>query len=119
MQTGEITLMNAGFLILQLLLVSVYFSVKNKRWINITNELLGWGDILLLLSITCYFSILNYIFFYVFSLIAVVCIIIIRALINRRYEQIPLAGLQACILCVCLGVSWYYKINIANDEWIQ
>jgi hypothetical protein len=116
----QVAMINIGFVAVQLLLVSVYFSVKHRRWVNITNELLGWGDVLLLLSLSCYFSTLNYIFFYVFSLIIVLCIFITRSFIKKSYEHIPLAGLQALLVIVCIIASWCYpKIDITNDDWLQ
>src|SRR5687767_2383089 len=60
---------NLGFLLIQLVLLSLYFSVKHKRLVNITHEFLGWGDVLFLLCITCAFSPFNYLLFYVSSLI--------------------------------------------------
>jgi hypothetical protein len=62
---------NSGFLILVIAILTVAYSIKNKRMVNITNELLGWGDVLLLISVTCYLSVLNFLFFYIVSLILV------------------------------------------------
>src|SRR5258707_3905758 len=66
-ESWQPVLINLSFLLLQFMLVSLYFSIKNQRWIIITTNLLGWGDILFLLSITFYLSVLNFLFFYVIS----------------------------------------------------
>lgn len=95
--------MNLSFLAIQMLLVSVYFSVKNKHWVNITNELLGWGDILLLVSVAFYLSVLNFLFFYLGSLvISLVCWLIWKLVLAKENKQVPLAGFQAIGMAVFL-----------------
>jgi hypothetical protein len=113
------SLTNMGFILLQLLLVSLYFSIKNKRLINITKDLLGWGDVLFLLSIAFYLSLLNYILFYIFSLLAVLLLWLISLLFHKKHEQIPLAGLQAILFIVCLGMDWLGpQRDLTNDYWL-
>lgn len=113
-------LLNMTFLILQLLIVSVYFSIKNKHWINITTGLLGWGDILLLLSIACYLSVLNFLFFYMISLTGVLVIWLIWQLIaKQKNKQIPLAGIQSLIFAVFLATGWWcIPVNLTSDDWL-
>jgi len=112
---------NIGFLTIQLLVVSAYFSLKYKRWVNVTQELIGWGDVLFLLSISFYLSVLNFLFFYVGSLLLIVFGWFCWQLISgNRTKQIPLAGLQALLLAVLLVCSWWYKpINLNDDYWLM
>jgi hypothetical protein len=114
------TLINLGFLALQILLLSVYFSVKNKRLINIFDGLLGLGDILFLLSITVYLSVLNFLFFYIISLILILLTWLIGQIISdKKSKEIPLAGMQAFILIVFLTCDWWLKIvNLTDDTWL-
>lgn len=111
---------NVGFLIVLLLLVSAWFSLKIGRWVNISNRLLGWGDMLFLLSIAFYLSVLNFQFFYVCSLVMVLLVWIIWQQFSKiKDKQIPLAGLQAIIFSVFLASDWWYThINITNDDWL-
>jgi hypothetical protein len=113
-------LINIGFLVLQVLLVSAYFSIKNKRWTNITDQLLGLGDLLFLLSIAIYLSVLNFLAFYILSLIIVLISWLIWKWVFQRTESaIPLAGLQALILIVVLPCDWWLKnFNLADDTWL-
>ncbi|WP_147425724.1 hypothetical protein [Mucilaginibacter gracilis] len=111
--------MNIGFVLLQLLLISVYFSIKNKRAVNITHSLLGWGDILFLLCIATYLSTINYILFYILSLVIVIIMTGIYLLFHKKAEQIPLAGLQAMIFIVCLILDWLSpRIDLIHDDWL-
>lgn len=113
-------LINIGFLALQILLVSAYFSIKNKRLINITDQLLGLGDILFLLSITAYLSVLNFLVFYILSLVIVLFSWLIwESFSQKKGHAIPLAGLQALILIAVLSYDWWVKnLNLTADTWL-
>jgi len=86
------------FLVIQLILVTIYFSVKNKKLVNITDSQIGLGDILFLLSITPMLTTLNYIFYYISSLFFALLFYGIYALLIRTEKTIPLAGIQAIFL---------------------
>ena len=116
-QSGAI---NIGFLAIQLLCVSAYFIIKSRRLINITNQLLGWGDILFLISTAVYLSVFNFLFFYIASLI---CILFFwlnwQLLVNIKNKYIPLAGLQAIILFIALIADWWFvHIDLTSDYWL-
>lgn len=114
---GAIALMNAGFVLAQLLLVTLYFSIKNRHLTRITDGLIGWGDILFLFSITVFFSLLNFLAFYLLSLVLILlgwtCI---RLLVNTQDKAIPLAGLQALLFTGLLSCDWWLKdLSLASD----
>lgn len=104
----------------QLLLLWVYFSLKNKKVVNITSRYLGLGDILFLIAITFYLSPVNYILFYVASLILVLIYTLTRQLfIKKDNPEIPLAGLQALLLGFCLVFSIVQPgLKLYTDVWI-
>jgi hypothetical protein len=90
---------NLSFLFIQLLLISLYFSIKEKRIVIITRNYLGLGDILFLLCLAFFFSPLNFIAFYFGSLFIIVIGVLLYTLLKRSYKpQLPLAGLQSVIL---------------------
>lgn len=111
---------NIGFLVVQFLMVSVYFSIKNSRWINITSGMLGWGDILLLLSVAFYLSFLNFLLFYIISLVAVLLLWLTwQAISAKKDRHIPLAGLQALLMVLFLISAWWIKpVDINSDDWL-
>lgn len=111
---------NLAFLLIQFLILTFYFSLKNRRWINISAGLLGLGDILFLLCIAFYLSPLNYLFFYLISLIVVLLITGV-ALINHSGagKKVPLAGLQSLLLAMILVFDWNSPlINLTSDHWL-
>jgi hypothetical protein len=114
------TIINSGFLMLQLLLVSAWFSLKQGVWINITTKLLSWGDILFLLCTAFYLSVTSFLFFYMTSLISVLIIWFVWQLISsKKDKQIPLAGFQALLLMLFLAGDWWVlQLHITNDDWL-
>ena len=109
---------NIAFLLLQLLIISLYFSIKQRRWTNISLQLLGWGDILFLISLTFYLSTLNYLFFYISSLILSLIIWGLWQLFSSyKNIQLPLAGMQAFLLIGFLGSDWFIAHFKATDDY--
>src|ERR1041385_2387349 len=89
---------NVAFFLAQLLLVTLYFSIRNKKLTNITGELLGIGDVLFILSVAFYLPIFNFLFFYIASLIIVLAFWLIwQSISMKKIKHIPLAGLQALL----------------------
>lgn len=119
-ETWHAVLINIAFLIVQFLIVSVYFSIKSKHWVNITNGLLGWGDMLFLVSVAFYFSVLNFLFFYITSLIvSLLAWVFWQAISKEKNKQIPLAGFQALLFVLFLATGWWIKsIDLTSDTWL-
>lgn len=113
--------LDGAFLFIQLLLLTIYYSVKQKKRIDLTTAgLLGWGDILLLVSIGFYLSPFNYIFFYLGSLLASLSLWPLYQLAAaKKNKQIPLAGLQAMFFIVLLACYWCLgSIDLHQDTWL-
>lgn len=112
--------MNLCFLLLQLLLVTAWFSAKNRQWVWITDQLIGWGDILFLVSITAYFSLINYVLFYLLSLLIILTGYLVSELFFKKADKrIPLAGLQAAALgMVMIAHEQWNWLEPGNDNWL-
>jgi len=107
---------NTLFLLVQLVMVSLYFSLKNRVWVNITKEYLGIGDVLFLFVITPLFSPVLYVMFYLISLLLIVAVAITVKIIKDYQKTIPLAGLQALLLSGLL-LTDIYVIKF-DDQYI-
>lgn len=116
----EPMVINISFLALQVFMLTIYFSIKSKKWVDVTQTLLGWGDILFLLSTAFYLSVLNYLFFYIASLLIVLSFWLIRnGGAKNKMEHIPLAGLQALIFALLLAGNWWVAcFDLTNDAWL-
>ena len=106
---------NLSFLVLQLLLITFYFSVR-KRVVNISVSLLGFGDILFMACSCCFFSLTVFILFYIFSLIAILILILFAPALKNN--GIPLAGLQSVLLILVLGLLLLFKVDPFDDSEI-
>lgn len=114
-----VLLINFCFLSVQFFLVSAWFSLRNRKWINITNGLLGWGDILFAISLAFGLSVFSFVYFHILSLVLVSAgWAAWRILRKGNDQQVPLAGLQAILLAVILSADWwYFHWNLTQDDW--
>jgi len=119
-QTNANLLANIGFVLIQLLFLSIYFSVEQRKLVNIFAHHFGIGDLLFLLSVTVYFSLFNYILFYVTSLMMVIVFtLVLNHLAKKTDPKIPLAGEQALLLILFMAIDWFsWTIDFSTDLWV-
>ncbi|MGZ6519676.1 MAG: hypothetical protein ACXVED_18980, partial [Bacteroidia bacterium] len=92
------SLINIGFVLIQLFLLTIYFSVRNKKLLNIINTYLGLGDILFFIVSCAAFSPLNFILYHISAMIFSLAGVIIYSRISRKeIREIPLAGTMSCV----------------------
>ncbi|MGQ0827052.1 MAG: hypothetical protein ACT4ON_01530 [Bacteroidota bacterium] len=107
-------LLNIAFIVIQLLMLTIYMSIKNKKPVNIINTYLGLGDILFFLVICVAFSPINFIAFYLSSMITtLIGVIIYNRFSNKQTKDIPLAGAMATgtiVLMVFPGLNFYNDV---------
>ncbi len=111
-------LMVVNFVFVFILLsgLTLYFSLKNGKLVNIADTYIGWGDILFFGILAMFFSPLNLLMFVVGSLIVVVLIV---ALNPRLRRNIPLAGIQASLLIFLILLRFTpWSPDFHNDMWI-
>ncbi len=113
-------LFNITFISVQLVLLTIYFSIKNKKFLNIIDTCLGLGDVLFFVVVSAFFSPLNFIVFYVCSMILTLTgIIVYNLLSKKRTKDIPLAGAMAVVLIVLLTTTLVFPhIDFYNDTYL-
>jgi hypothetical protein len=113
-------LSNIVFLSVQFLFLSVYFSLKERRMVNILNGYLGLGDVLFLIAITAYFSFLNYLVFYLATLFGIIAIsLFVKWKYEMNEQKIPLAGYQAVIFIFWIAIAEFSgKVCLTADDWL-
>lgn len=92
---------NILFLILMMLMLTLYVSLKESKLVNITRGYFSWGDILFLLAITPLFSLQSYILFFTAGTILSLLIHLVAIMI-RKQDTIPYAGYMSLVLIPCL-----------------
>lgn len=96
-------------LLFQFLLLNIYFSIKSKHWIWITKEYLGIGDILFLLVLALFFKPIDFLFFYIFTLLATLVIsIVVRYFKPHTLNTIPLAGFFAIAMTIYIFQKHFF-----------
>jgi hypothetical protein len=124
--TLSVFLFNTAFIVLQLICLTIYFSIKNKKFFNIIDTYVGLGDVLFFIVLCTVFSPLNFITFYVCSMVVTLLAIIAYNLFSaRQTKDIPLAGAMAGALMILIiitrmvpGVDFYndgYLLNIIRE----
>lgn len=101
------SLFNLAFIAIQLVILTAYISIKNKKMINILHQHIGLGDLLFFIVLCLAFSPANFIVFYILSLIATLagCIIYIKIFSKKMMDEIPLAGGMASVLIIVLLIN--------------
>lgn len=100
---------NLTFLAVQLLFITLYFSIKNQAFVNITDSLLGWGDVLFMLCSCCFFALPYFMLFHIGSLIFSLFVVLLFPVL--KIKGIPLAGLQSGVLGIVLIFFSIFQIN--------
>lgn len=113
------SIINFGFISLIFGVITVYFSLKYGKIVNITKQLIGWGDILFLICLGVLFSPMNFMLFFTCSLFIIVVFSLFYKLYSASEPQIPLAGLQAMFLIVLMVLNLVFPFfSLSNDSWM-
>lgn len=105
----KIWLGNGAFFGFQLLVLTIYFSLKNKQLVNITNQQLGLGDILFFIPLAGLFSLSKLILFLLIMLLISILAVFV---LPKHRQNIPLAGIFAGGLIIILSLEWLNVIGI-------
>lgn len=101
---------NILFLAFQLVLLYLYFLVTRRRIIAVVGTAMGLGDLLFWLVAAVLFSLPAFILYFLGSL---VFSLLLHSLLSLTFKEkyrttVPLAGFQALVLLVLLGVQQMY-----------
>ncbi len=102
---------NMIFVLVNLIGLCFYFSLKHKKIINPIDTFVGLGDIVFFLAITPLFNKSDYILFFVFGLIFALILHIGLSFIKPS-NTVPLAGYMSLFLIFNVLMKEIFKINI-------
>ena len=117
----EQLLFNFLFVVSQLLMLTIYFSIKNHKATNIFNTYLGLGDVLFFVVLAASFSFLNFVFVYIFSLLSVAVVYLFYRLLKKNAtSQIPLAGgMAVSLVFLMLLKNSTEGLNFYDDAYLM
>ena len=101
---------NTVFILINILALVLYFSIKNRSFTNPIDTHIGLGDIVFFLVITPLFDFRSFILFFIFGLLFS---LILYIGINwfKQMKTIPLAGCLSLFLIIHLMDKHWFKIN--------
>ncbi|UII80125.1 hypothetical protein [Flagellimonas sp. CMM7] len=100
------------FLVFNFAIVAIYFSVKNGKYTNPFDTLIGWGDVLFLIALIPLFSFGGYIRFFVLGMVFSLLLFGIMKTLYPKYRTIPLAGFLAIFLIGTTLVNHITDLNL-------
>lgn len=99
---------NCLLLLFQLIILVVYLRIKYKKRINLTQDYLGLGDILLLIPIAFIFDTTSFLLFLSLSFcLSIVCFYLANHYLSTKSTTIPLAAYLSIFL-----VAYLFWTNI-------
>jgi Flp pilus assembly protein protease CpaA len=120
-EIGRSFSINFTFLVLQLLLLWAWLSVKNRAPVKMLDTHIGWGDVLFLSCTALAFSPANFLVFYVCGTLLVLLAVIIAMLFRKSSGRplIPLAGaLGLPMIGLCAWRLIEPSANFFDDSWL-
>ncbi|OEK09145.1 hypothetical protein A8C32_10445 [Flavivirga aquatica] len=102
---------NIGFVMVNVLGLVLYYSIKSKNLINPVDRFIGLGDIVFFIAITPLFNLKEFILFFIIGLFFSLLVHIIMVLFKKR-KTIPLAGYLSLFLIVNVVITYVFQINI-------
>jgi hypothetical protein len=111
----KVIIVNLTLVAFQYLGVTLYFSIKNQKIINITRHYLGLGDLLFLLAITPLFAPLHFCCFLIGSLLLTLILTVLLSLLNRTLKTIPLAGFLSLYLLLLIPLTRIFQYSLYYD----
>ena len=113
------TIVNLIFIIINLLVITVYYSIKQGHFVNIINKQLGLGDVLFFVVCCFIFSIPNFILYFLLSMVSSIFLgVLIQKIFKSAY--VPLAGIMASILVLLSLSAKLFSINfIQGENWFN
>ena len=101
----------SGTLLVLLISYIILFLLKKKIF-NPFNRLIGTGDLLFLPALCISFSPVNYLVFFIISLLL---ILVFRLISGTSGRFIPLAGMQSVFLACALLITEFFPFSSYND----
>lgn len=107
---------NSTFTAMVTVVLFVYYRMKERPGTGFINTKLGAGDVVFWLCITPLFSLMNFILFFIVSLVLVLVIVFVQLSISKKAGLVPLAGWQALILLLLMAANTFItKFNFSID----
>ena len=101
---------NFMFLLIQFILLLVYYSIKGISMKSVLNVFIGFGDLVFLGCIVFAFSKINFIVFYLTGMIVSLLIWLVSQFFSDNKEKlVPLAGLISSYMIIIISADIFFR----------
>ncbi len=105
----RIIFFNLGFFLFTIMILTMYMSIKSKRFLNPFQNYFGLGDLLFYIAITPFFLLKNYVLFFIASMIFA---IVLHSIFKKKIENtIPLAGFSSLLLLIVIFLDLLFNFQ--------
>ena len=105
-----------GFVLLNMVGLTIYFSLKSRKLINPIDKFLGLGDVIFLISITPIFTLKRYMAYFITGLLFSLLVhMLFKNFVTDK--TVPLAGYLSIYLIVLILVNLVLDYNLFVDEY--
>ena len=110
---------NLGFVFLLFLCTTLYISIRNKKFVLITNGFMGWADVWIILVLALPFYWANYILFITVSFIIALLFHVVFSVFRKSPDrQIPLAAYLVINYAVLRLIIYFYGYDLFDESLI-
>ena len=103
----------------QLMALTLYFTIKQKKLVYLPSDHLGWGDIFFYVPLCLFFSPENLVFFTVLSLLLTLVAFRSYQLFHRNATvTVPLAGCMSICLIAAMTVGFILDFDFKHDSMV-
>lgn len=108
-------LFNGVFILMEIIGLALYFSIRHGKLINPIDTFIGMGDLLFLIAVSALFSFQQYLLFFSVSLFTILLLYFIPSIkLGWEKKKIPLAGVLAIFTILCICYFSLHDINYLN-----
>lgn len=113
--------LNFSIIVLILIYLKVFFSLRSKKWVKIIDNKIGLGDILFFAALAFLFPLINFFAFLWLSFIIIVLVYGSAILLKLKTSRsIPLAGILATFLIPIYIIEIICDKIISNQtDWLN
>lgn len=113
------TLINLSIILIEFLLITLYFSLKAHSFVIIINKQIGLGDVLFYIPLGMMFTPVNFIVFNICStLLTLIGFLVFKGFFNSEKSKIPLVGALSIALGLCIVFKLFSDTDIFYDDFL-
>ena len=103
---------NSALMAFHFFLLQMYFSLRNKKWVKLTQGYIGWGDILFFVCMAGAMSVIWFSWTFLASLIFSLLVFSLLMALDLIDKRIPLVTGTAIFYLFFFWIAWYQSINL-------